>query len=64
MESSFNPSISRRQVLKGAGVVTATSTLSALGFGSLEAALAQTVRPFKIGRARETRCNCTFCSVS
>jgi formate dehydrogenase major subunit len=60
----MNWSITRRGVLKGATAGVVVSTLSALGFGALQDALAEVVRPFKIGRAKETRSNCPYCSVS
>ena len=56
--------LSRRGLLKGAGAGIAASTLAALGFGSLEQAAAETVRPFKLAQARETRNTCPYCSVA
>ena len=60
----MNVPITRRGMLKGAAAVAAVSTLSALGFGALQDAVAEVVRPFKIARAKETRSNCPYCSVS
>ena len=55
--------ISRRGFMRLGGAALATSTMSALGFGSGEA-LAASVRPFKLARATETRNTCPYCSVS
>jgi formate dehydrogenase major subunit len=38
--------------------------MGALGFGSTGAALAASVRPFKLEHAAETRNTCTYCSVA
>jgi len=54
----------RRSVLKGAGAAIAVSSLGALGFGALEEAAAETIRPFKLAHARETRNTCPYCSVA
>jgi len=54
----------RRSVLKGAGAAIAVSSLGALGFGALEEAAAETIRPFKLAQARETRNTCPYCSVA
>lgn len=56
--------LTRRGLLKGAGVGLVVSSLGALGFGALEEAAAATVRPFKLAAARETRNTCPYCSVS
>ena len=55
--------VSRRTFMRLGGAALATSTMSALGFGSGEA-LAASVRPFKLARATETRNTCPYCSVS
>ena len=55
--------VSRRNFMRLGGAALATSTMSALGFGSGEA-LAASVRPFKLARATETRNTCPYCSVS
>ncbi len=55
---------SRRQFLAGAGAGMAGTTLGALGFGDVEAAHAQAIRPFKLMRTTETRNTCTYCSVA
>ena len=54
--------VSRRQFLVGAGM--AGTTLGALGFGDVESAYAQAIRPFKLARTTETRNTCTYCSVA
>jgi formate dehydrogenase major subunit len=48
--------------LTGAGV--AGSAIGAFGFGGLEEAVAQSIRPFKLARTTETRNTCPYCSVS
>lgn len=55
--------VSRRTFFKLSGAALATSTMSALGFGSGDA-VAASVRPFKLSRATETRNTCPYCSVS
>jgi formate dehydrogenase major subunit len=55
---------SRRQFLAGAGAGMAGTTLGALGFGDVESAYAQAIRPFKLVRTTETRNTCTYCSVA
>lgn len=59
----MNMQVSRRTLMKLGGAALATSTMSALGFGSGEA-LAASVRPFKLARTTETRNTCPYCSVS
>jgi len=59
----MNMQVSRRVLLQGVGAGIAFSSLGALGFGALEQAAAQTVRPYKLAGARETRNNCTYCAV-
>ena len=56
--------VSRRQFLVGAGAGMAGTTLGALGFGDVESAYAQVIRPFKLARTTETRNTCTYCSVA
>jgi len=56
--------VSRRQFLVGAGAGMAGTTLGALGFGDVESAYAQAIRPFKLARTTETRNTCTYCSVA
>jgi formate dehydrogenase major subunit len=61
---NMNIQTTRRSVLKGAGAAIAISSLGALGFGALEEAAAETIRPFKLAQARETRNTCPYCSVA
>jgi formate dehydrogenase major subunit len=61
---SKNAEVSRRQFMKSAGAGVAGTTLGALGFGGVEAAYAQTVRPFKLANMTETRNTCPYCSVA
>lgn len=56
--------VSRRQFLVGAGAGMAGTTVGALGFGDVESAYAQAIRPFKLARTTETRNTCTYCSVA
>jgi formate dehydrogenase major subunit len=60
----MNMELSRRQFMKGAGVGIAGTTLGALGFGDIEAAYADTIRPWKLANLTETRNTCTYCSVA
>ena len=53
--------MNRRQFFRVSGAGLAASSLVALGF-SPTAALAET-RQYKLAKARETRNNCTYCSV-
>lgn len=59
----MNMEISRRQFMKSAGGGLAGTTLGALGFGGIEAALASSIRPFKLAGVTETRNTCTYCAV-
>ncbi len=56
--------ISRRFFLKGAGAGVAVTSLGALGFGGIEAAYADSIRPFKLLGTTITRNTCTYCSVA
>ena len=56
--------LSRRGFIKLTGAGLAASTMGALGFGLAGAALAASVRPFKLSAATETRNTCTYCSVA
>lgn len=60
----MNVQVSRRGLLKGLGAGIAGGSLAALGFGSLEPAMAAAVRPFKLAQMRETRNTCPYCTVS
>jgi formate dehydrogenase major subunit len=56
--------LSRRQFLGTAGAGLAGTTLVALGFGEVEAAYAEAIRPFKLVNTTETRNTCPYCSVA
>lgn len=60
----MNMELSRRQFLAGAGAGLAGTTLGALGFGDVEAAMAAAIRPYKLAGTTETRNTCTYCSVA
>ena len=60
----MNIAVSRRQFLVGAGAGMAGTTLGALGFGDVESAYAQAIRPYKLARTTEARNTCTYCSVA
>src|SRR6202521_3374652 len=56
--------MTRRGFIKLTGAALAASSIGALGFGDSGAALAASVRPFKLTAATETRNTCTYCSVA
>lgn len=56
--------LSRRGFLKAGGGTAIVTSMTALGFGENQAALAQAVRPYKLSRTTETRNTCPYCSVS
>src|SRR5271155_868289 len=56
--------LGRRGFIKLTGAGLAASSLGALGFGDCGAALAASIRPFKLTHATETRNTCTYCSVA
>ena len=60
----MNMELSRRSLLKVAGAGVAATSVTALGFGEAEAAIAAHVRPFKLVNTTETRNTCTYCSVA
>lgn len=60
----MNMELSRRQFLKGAGAGVAGTTLGAFGFGEVEMAYAEAIRPFKLVGTTETRNTCPYCSVA
>jgi formate dehydrogenase major subunit len=60
----MNIAFSRRQFLVGAGAGMAGTTLGALGFGDVESAYAQAIRPYKLAQTMEARNTCPYCSVS
>ena len=60
----MNMELSRRTLLKGAGVGLAGTALGAFGFGGVEAAHADAIRAFKLAGTTETRNTCPYCSVA
>lgn len=56
--------LSRRQFLGTTGAGLSSTTLLALGFGDVEAAHADAIRPFKLVNTTETRNTCPYCSVA
>lgn len=60
----MNMEVSRRQFMKLSGGGAAATALGAFGFAGVEQALAQTIRPFKLTAATETRNTCPYCSVA
>jgi formate dehydrogenase major subunit len=56
--------LSRRGFIKLTGAGLAASSLGALGFAAAGPALADSIRPFKLTHATETRNTCTYCSVA
>ena len=60
----MNMELSRRGFLRVAGGATAGTALGAFGFGDIEAAYAESIRPFKLVNTTETRNTCTYCSVA
>lgn len=60
----MNMELSRRQFLGAAGAGLAGTTLVAFGFGEMEAAYAEAIRPFKLANTTETRNTCPYCSVA
>jgi len=60
----MNIEVSRRGLLKAAGVGAAGTALGAFGFDAVEAAEAAHVRAFKLASTTETRNTCTYCSVA
>jgi formate dehydrogenase major subunit len=60
----MNMELSRRGFIKLTGAGLAVSSVGALGFGFTGAALAASVRPFKLTATTETRNTCTYCSVA
>jgi formate dehydrogenase major subunit len=60
----MNMELSRRTLLKGAGVGLAGTALGAFGFGGIEAAYAEAIRGFKLVGTTETRNTCPYCSVA
>src|SRR5271167_1073942 len=60
----MNMELSRRQFMHGAGAGIAGTTLGALGFGDLESAYADSIRPWKLANLTETRNTCPYCAVA
>lgn len=60
----MNFELSRRQFLGTAGAGLAGTALGAFGFGDIEAALAGSIRPFRLVNTTETRNTCPYCSVA
>ena len=56
--------LDRRSFLKAGGGAALVSSMTVLGFGEDQKALAQAVRPYKLARTTETRNTCPYCSVS
>jgi formate dehydrogenase major subunit len=60
----MNIEVSRRGLLKAAGIGAAGTALGAFGFSAVEAAEAAHVRAYKLAATTETRNTCTYCSVA
>jgi formate dehydrogenase major subunit len=60
----MNIEVSRRGLLKAAGLGAGGTALGALGFVAVEAAEAAHVRAFRLARTTETRNTCPYCSVA
>ncbi|TCT02696.1 formate dehydrogenase (quinone-dependent) catalytic subunit [Aquabacter spiritensis] len=60
----MNMELSRRQFLRTAGAGIAGTSLGAFGFGGVEEALADAIRPFRLTNTTEVRNTCTYCSVA
>jgi formate dehydrogenase major subunit len=60
----MNMELSRRQFLAGASAGIAGTTLGAFGFGEVETAYADAIRPFRLAQTTETRNTCPYCSVA
>ena len=60
----MNIELSRRQFLGGAGAAVAATALGSFGFGAVEDAYAEAIRPFKLANTVETRNTCPYCSVA
>ncbi len=60
----MNIDLSRRAFLRGAGAGVAGTALGAFGFDGIEAAYAQTIKPFRLTRTTEARSTCPYCAVS
>lgn len=60
----MNIEFSRRDFLRTAGAGALGTSLGAFGFGDVEAAQAEAIRPFKLATSTETRNTCPYCSVA
>jgi formate dehydrogenase major subunit len=60
----MNIEVSRRGLLKAAGLGAAGTALGAFGFSAVEAAEVAHVRAYKLAATTETRNTCTYCSVA
>jgi formate dehydrogenase major subunit len=60
----MNMELSRRHFMVGASAGLAGTTLGALGFGEIEAAHAQAIRPFRLTQTKEARNICPYCAVA
>jgi formate dehydrogenase major subunit len=56
--------LSRRGFIQLSGAGLAASSMGMLGFAAAGPALADSMRPFKLTHATETRNTCTYCSVA
>jgi formate dehydrogenase major subunit len=56
--------MTRRMFLGTASVGIAGTAIGAFGFGAAEAAIAASIRPFKLTGTTETRNTCPYCSVA
>ena len=56
--------LSRRRFLGTAGVGIAATSMGAFGFGAAEAAVASSIKPFRLTGTTETRNTCPYCSVA
>jgi formate dehydrogenase major subunit len=59
----MNMELSRRQFMKATSAGLVGTTIGALGFGDVETAYAEAIRPFKLAGTTETRNTCTYCAV-
>jgi len=60
----MNVELSRRRFMQSAGAGVVGTSLGAFGFGDVESAYAETIRPFKLAGTKETRNTCPYCSVA
>jgi len=60
----MNMELSRRAFLRTAGVGLAGTAIEAFGFGDIEAAHADSIRPYRLVNMTESRNTCPYCSVA